>query len=98
MKLELDASTKKQLVSAVGENFAEAILPTIETFIEKKYLDDELLTKTDLCKRILHVDVGTADKYFVNKKGFPYIQVGKQKRYPKKAVMEWMANNTLYKD
>lgn len=60
--------------------------------------DDELLTKKELCQRILNCDVDTADKYYINKSNFPYIWRGSQKLFPKKAIEEWIRNNTHYTD
>lgn len=60
--------------------------------------DDELLTKKELCKRILNCDVETADKYYINQANFPYLWRGKKKLFPKKAVEKWIKNNTHYTD
>ena len=60
--------------------------------------DDELLTKRELCERILNCDVDTADKYYINEPKFPYIWRGNQKLFPKKAVEKWIHNNTHYTD
>lgn len=57
---------------------------------------DELLSKKDLCGRVLNMDVNTAERHVINQKGFPYVMVGTLKRYPKKAVEEWIKENTQY--
>lgn len=57
---------------------------------------EELLTKKELCERILKCDEDTADKHFVYQPGFPYIIQGRRRRYPKKKVEEWINNNTHY--
>ena len=58
--------------------------------------DEELLTKKELCERILRCDVDVADKYVLNQPKFPYIWMGKRKRYPKKQVERWIEENTHY--
>lgn len=60
--------------------------------------DDELLTRKELCERILNCDVDTANKYYINRSDFPYMYRGNQKIYPKRAVEEWIEKNTHYRD
>lgn len=60
--------------------------------------DDELLTRKELCDRILNCDVKTANRYYLNEPDFPYMYRGNQKVYPKKAVEKWIQNNTHYTD
>lgn len=60
--------------------------------------DDELLTKKELCERILNCNVETADRYYINQPNFPYMWRGNQKLFPKKAVEKWIQNNTHYTD
>lgn len=55
---------------------------------------NELLTKKELCERILRCDIKTAEMHIINKPNFPYIWVGDKKRYPKNQVEEWIATNT----
>lgn len=65
------------------------------------YLRDEtqeLLTKKDLCERVLHCDVNTAELHYINKKGFPYLMQGTMKKYPKKQVEEWINKHVRYND
>lgn len=57
---------------------------------------DELLSKKNLCSRILNMDANTAERHVINRKGFPYVMVGNIKRYPKKAVEEWIQEQTEY--
>lgn len=57
---------------------------------------NELLKLKDLCDRILHCDENTAKKHFIYQKGFPYVMMGKQRRYPRKQVEEWIERNTHY--
>lgn len=57
---------------------------------------EELLTKKDLCERILHCDENTAERHYLNKPFFPYVNQGTRKRYPKKQVEEWIKKNTHY--
>lgn len=62
----------------------------------REELNDELLTKKALCKRILNMDVNTAEAHILNQKGFPFVMVGSIKRYPKKAVEKWIQEKTEY--
>lgn len=57
---------------------------------------DELLTKRELCEKILHCDFKTAEKHFINKEKFPYYQQGNLKKFPRKAVEKWIHDNTHY--
>lgn len=57
---------------------------------------DELLTKDELCTRILLMDIKTAERHIISKAKFPYLKVGNRKRYPKKAVEKWIEENTHY--
>lgn len=59
-------------------------------------LNDELLSKKVLCERILKMNINTAEAHIINRKGFPYVMVGTLKRYPKKAVEQWIKENTQY--
>lgn len=56
-----------------------------------------LLTKKDLCTKVLNCDVKTAEKYFINQEGFPFVWVGERKRYPLKEVEHWLKQRTIYK-
>lgn len=57
---------------------------------------DELLTKEELCTRILLMDIKTAERHIMSRPKFPYLKVGSRKRYPKKAVEKWIEENTHY--
>ncbi|MDN6409280.1 MAG: hypothetical protein L0J76_04110 [Tetragenococcus halophilus] len=73
------------------------ILDDIEIrYVQKS--DDELLTRKELCERILNCNVETAEKYYLNQDNFPFMYRGNQKIYPKRAVEEWIQNNTHYSD
>lgn len=58
--------------------------------------DEELLTKKELCERILKCDVKTAEKHFLFAEGFPYFKQGDSIKYPKRQVEEWIQKNTKY--
>lgn len=64
--------------------------------LAKKFETDELLSKKDLCGRVLNMDINTAEAHIINRRGFPYVMVGTLKRYPKKAVEQWIKENTQY--
>lgn len=64
--------------------------------LAKEFETDELLSKKDLCRRVLNMDINTAERHVINREGFPYVLVGTIKRYPKKAVEEWIKENTRY--
>lgn len=57
--------------------------------------DEELLSKKELCERILKCDEKSADLYFINEKDFPYLEKGNRKVYPKKLVEQWIANHAI---
>lgn len=62
----------------------------IKVLILKNFEDEELLTKKELCDRILKCSVTTADMHYFNDPTFPCIEINKYKRYPKKAVEKWI--------
>ena len=64
--------------------------------LAKTFETDELLSKKELCERVLNMDINTAERHIINRKGFPYVMVGSLKRYPKKAVEVWIQENTEY--
>lgn len=64
--------------------------------LAREFETDELLSKKDLCERVLNMDINTAEAHIINRKGFPYVMVGTLKRYPKKAVEQWIKENTQY--
>lgn len=64
--------------------------------LAREFETDELLSKKDLCSRILNMDANTAERHVINRKGFPYVMVGNIKRYPKKAVEEWIQEQIEY--
>ena len=59
-------------------------------------LVNKLLTKKELCREILNMDVKTAEKQILYQDGFPFIRVGKRKLYPLKEVNEWISERTEY--
>lgn len=77
----------------IKDEIADALKDLIKTFET-----DELLSRKELCERVLNMDVNTAERHVINRKGFPYVMVGSLKRYPKKAVEQWIQENTRFID
>ncbi|WP_124058417.1 helix-turn-helix domain-containing protein [Vaginisenegalia massiliensis] len=59
-------------------------------------MEEELLTKTELCRKVLNCDYKTAEAHFINKKGFPFVRVGKRKKFPKNKVIQWLDKQIQY--
>lgn len=72
------------------------MLPELLFLIKEEINGEELLTRKEVSEQILKCDVNTADKEFLYKSGFPYLQVGKNRKYPKKQVEKWISENTNY--
>ena len=96
MNIQFDATSTKSFFEWIATRFVDIAMPQIEQAVESVYSDDELLTKKELCERILKCDVNTADKYFLYEKGFPYIEIGSTRRYPKRQVEEWIKKSTKF--
>lgn len=96
MNIQFDGLSTKQFFEWIAKKFVEIAMPQIKEAVETVYLDDELLSRKEVSERILKCDVNTADKYFLYQKGFPYVEVGSTRRYPKRKVEEWIKNNTKY--
>lgn len=96
MEIKFDKQGTNSFFEWLAAKFVEVSLPQIEHIIEATYSDDELLSRKEVSERILKCDVATADKYFLYQSGFPYVEVGNQRRYPKRQVEEWIKQNTKY--
>lgn len=97
MNIQFDSISTNKFFEWMASKFLEVSMPSIQKSIETKFSDDELLTKKELCERILKCDVKTADDFFIYKKGFPYVDFGKNsRRYPKRQVEEWIRKSTKY--
>lgn len=97
MQIQFDSMSTNKFFEWMASKFLEVSLPQIKKSIETKYSDDELLTKKDLCERILKCDTKTADEFFLYKKGFPFVEFGKNgRRYPKREVEKWIRKNTKF--
>lgn len=53
----------------------------------------QLLSRKDLCAKVLHIDVNTFDEHFRFQPGFPVVKEGKLERYYVPAVHEWLMNH-----
>lgn len=60
------------------------------------FFTDELLNQTQLCKTVLHMDHKTASAFLLEEKGFPYVIVGKTRRYVKSQVIEWLVQHQKF--
>lgn len=96
MNIQFDTLTTTKFFEWIAGRFVEISIPKIQSSIEIAYSNDELLTRKEVCERILNCDENTGDKYFLYKSGFPYVEVGKGRRYPKRQVEEWIRNNTKF--
>ena len=97
MNIQFDSMSTNKFFQWMASKFVEIAMPEIKEAVESTYTDDELLTRKEVCERILKCDANTADKYFLYKEGFPYVDFGeKSRRYPKRQVEKWIAENTKH--
>lgn len=97
MKIQFDSMSTNEFFKWIAAKFLEVSMPQIKQAVEGAYTDDELLTRKEVSERILKCDANTADKYYLYKEGFPYMDFGERgRRYPKRQVEEWIKNNTKY--
>lgn len=97
MNIQFDSMSTKNFFEWMAKNFVDIAMPQIKKAVEETYTDEELLTRKEVCERILKCDANTADKYYLYQEGFPYIDFGERgRRYPKRRVEEWIKNNTKY--
>lgn len=96
MNIQFDNLSTNQFFEWIANKIVELVLPLINKAIKTVYSDDELLSKKELCERILKCDTNTADKHILYQKDFPFIEIGSQRKYPKRKVEEWIHKNTKY--
>lgn len=96
MEIKFDSISTNKFFGWMATKFVEIALPEIEKAIETTYSDEELLTRKEVSERILKCDVKSADRHFLYQPGFPYVNIGNQRRYPKRKVEEWIKQNTKY--
>lgn len=96
MEIKFDNQGTNKFFKWLADKFVEISAPQIQASLENSYSDDELLSRKEVSERILKCDVVTADKYFLYQSGFPYVEIGNQRRYPKRQVEEWIKQNTKY--
>jgi len=88
----LDPESTHSILEKIANKFIDLLMPLIKERLEQ----DELMTREELSKKILRCDPDTADKRYLSKPGFPYMQPSKRKIYSKKAVQKWIAENQIY--
>lgn len=96
MNIQFDGLSTNQFFDWIGTKFLELTLPIIKESLESELEGEVLLGRKEVCDQVLNCSVDTADKHFLYKKGFPYVMVGNQRRYPKKAVEKWIRDNTKF--
>ncbi len=96
MNIQFDKLSTKQFFNWMANKIFELMIPELLVLVKSNLNDEELLSKKELCKEILKCDENTADKYFLNAKGFPYIEMGNRRKYPKKQVELWISKNTRF--
>lgn len=73
------------------------MIPQIVSLTKSNLSKEELLiSKKELCEDILKCDEHTAEKYFLKTKGFPYVEIGSRRKYPRKQIETWIAENTHF--
>lgn len=95
-EIKFDGTSTNKFFYWLAAKFVEISLPEIGKAVEASYSDDELLTLKEVSERILKCNVITADKYFLYQPGFPYVEIGNQRRYPKRQVEECIQQHTKY--
>lgn len=97
MNIQFGKTETNQFFDWLAEKMMGLMFPRLEELIITKLDNEELLTRKEVCERILKCDVDTGDTYFLYAKGFPYVEFGKKgRRYPKKQVEKWIIENTKY--
>ena len=101
MNIQFDKIGTKQFFEWFADKFIEIMFPRIKELVEKNMETDKLLTKKELTETILNCGYDTANTFFVNRADFPRIELitaeTKSVRYPKKAVEQWIKDNTITK-
>lgn len=85
MELRLDKTDMQSIVKQVALEIAQQLQDT--------QLPDELMNKSELCKKVLHCDTKSFDDNYRYAFGFPFILNGKKRMYSRKAVEKWIASN-----
>lgn len=96
MNIQFDKLETKQFFDWMANKIFELMLPKLFDLVKTNISNEELLSKKELCKEILKCDENTADRYFLNSKGFPYIEMGSRRKYPRKQVELWISKNTRF--
>lgn len=96
MNIQFDGLSTNQFFEWIAKKFLELAMPLIKQSLESELEGEVLLGRKEICDQVLNCSVDTADKHFLYKKGFPYVMVGNQRRYPKKAVEKWIRESTEY--
>lgn len=96
MNIQFDNLSTKQFFEWIAKKIVELTLPLIQQSLSSELEGEVLLGRKEVCDQVLKCSVDTADKHFLYKKGFPYVMVGSQRRYPKKAVEKWIRENTKF--
>lgn len=96
MEIRFDGKSTEEFFQWMAKRIESLTLPLVEKTVKETFQEDEILTRREVAERILRCSVDTADKYYLYKPGFPYIQRGNERVYPKKAVEKWISENTEY--
>lgn len=96
MNIQFDGLSTKQFFEWIANKFLDLALPIIKKSLESELEGEVLLGRKEICDQVLNCSVDTADKHFLYKEDFPYVMVGSQRRYPKKAVEKWIRDNTKF--
>lgn len=96
MEIRFDNHSTEEFFEWMAKKVSELSVPLLKQSLESELEGEVLLGRKEICDQVLNCSVDTADKHFLYKKGFPYVMVGSQRRYPKKAVEKWIRENTEY--
>lgn len=96
MEIRFDNHSTEEFFEWMAKKVSELSIPLLKQSLESEIEGEVLLGRKEICEQVLNCSVDTADKHFLYKKGFPYVMVGSQRRYPKKAVEKWIRENTEY--
>lgn len=74
----------------IAGSITNQVYNQVKKELKLQLMDNELLTKKELREQILHCSDRSADENFIYEPGFPIVYVGNDKRFPRKAVNEWL--------
>lgn len=91
--LQLSEKSIQMFAQMMVSPLLAKIWPKIDQVLSEKSIQEEMLTREQVAKDILHCAPNTADKYYLYQPGFPFFQEGKKRKYYAPAVKDWLAQH-----